>query len=386
MTALQPRLCIVAAVPITFAAFMAPHVQTLSRKWHVTLVADADALEMAALCGPNVSFERVRISRHISFVRDIAALVALWRLFRRHRFDLVQSITPKAGLLAMMASRLAGVPIRVHWFTGQVWVTRKGAMRWLLKSLDCLLAVSATHLLADSQSQRTFLIEEGVVRGHEVNVLAHGSVNGVDLARFRPNASARTRIRTALGLADDVVMALFVGRFNRDKGVHELAAAFARAAAGCPLLYLVIVGPDEGQLREVAEAILGEARSRAHFVEYTAEPEAYMAAADFLLLPSYREGFGSVVIEAAACGLPAVATRIYGLVDAIADGESGLLVPVRDVDALTTAMVQLSSDHDGRVEMGRRARLRAERLFAQARLTAALQTFYENILATRGTA
>jgi glycosyltransferase involved in cell wall biosynthesis len=376
------EVCLVATVPYSLAVFMAPHIRSMTGTYRITLVANNCSEAVAELLGASVSFQPVRLSRGVSILADINALVGLWRLFRRKQFRIVQSITPKAGLLTMAAGRLAGVPFRVHWFTGQVWATKSGLSRRLLKTMDRLLVACSTHVLADSPSQSAFLVREGVVRPGQVLVLGQGSVSGVDTNRFKPNPSARSRIRTSVGIPDDAVVALFLGRLNRDKGLPELARAFATAAHECPELHLLVVGPDEDRMRELVITALGDARSRARFVDFTAEPEAHMAAADLFVLPSRREGFGSSVIEAAACEIPAIATTIYGLCDALVDGESGLLVPVGDVTALSAAIVRLATNSDLRRAMGKAARIRIERQFVQEHLTSALMRFYKELLAS----
>ncbi len=385
-------VCLLATVPYSLAVFMTPHIKALSRTNRVTLVANGRAdgkglgtsLSFQQL-GDAVSFHHVNISRGISMASDISTLVRLWKFFRDRRFHVVQSITPKAGLLSMLAARAARVPIRVHWFTGQVWATRRGFGRWVLKSMDRLTVLSSTHVLADSHSQRDFLEREGVVEPGKMLVLGQGSVCGVDTARFRPNAAARSRVRGAAGIPDAAVLALFLGRLNRDKGLPELSAAFVTAARASPNLHLIVVGPNEAQMRESFVESLGDLAGRAHFVDYTNEPEAYMAASDLFVLPSRREGFGSSVIEAAACEVPAIGTRIYGLSDAIADGESGILVPVGDVGALAAAMIGLATDDALRREMGRAARLRVEREFKEEHLTSALMRFYQDLATSEGT-
>ncbi len=375
-----PKICFIAAVPLSLTAFMAPHVGKLSRFCTIVLVASDEPVALAGLSGANVTFEPLTIRRAISPWHDLKALVGLFRTFRRHRFHGIQSITPKAGLLAMIAGRLVGVPVRIHWFTGQVWATRRGASRLLLKTLDRILAKCATHLLADSESQRAFLIAEGIVKPGDVSVLGSGSVCGVDTDRFRPDCDARARVRADLGIGGHAVVALFLGRLHRDKGVLELALAFAQVARQCPDLHLLFVGPDEGRARDAIVPVLRDVSSRTHFVEQTDAPESYMAAADMLVLPSHREGFGTTVIEAAACGLPAIGTRIYGLTDAIADGISGLLVSVGDVPALAAAIGRVATDDDLRRTMGRKARERVQREFQQADVAAAFVEFYAPLL------
>lgn len=376
----RPRtICIVAAVPISLTAFMAPHARAMAGTYRIMLVASSDAGVVPELCGPNVTFTRVDISRGISLAADMKALFKLIGLFRRHRFDLVQSITPKAGLLTMVAGRLARVPRRVHWFTGQVWATRTGAGRWLLKSMDRVLAACSTDLLADSSSQRAFLIREGIVGPTRVVVLGKGSTCGVDLRRFRPDPEVRARVRARLGIPNDAAVALYLGRLNRDKGIPELAAAFVASARACARLHLLVVGYDEEGIRSSLEHTLRAAPGRAHFVGPTAEPEAYMTAADFFVLPSHREGFPITVLEAAGCAIPSIGTCIYGLTDALIDGQTGILVPVRDVEALSAAMTRLAVDECVRRDMGTKARQRVERHFSQAKMTAALSSYYARL-------
>jgi glycosyltransferase involved in cell wall biosynthesis len=364
---------------MTLTAFMAPHIRVMSRSWAITLVATGTRDTMSDLCGPNVTFERVAINRRISIAADLVSLVNLWRLFRRHRFHAVLSISHKAGLLAMIAGRAAGVPVRVHWLTGQVWATRRGFVRWLLKSLDRVLVRCSTHLLADSASQRAFLIDQGVLRPGQVTVLGHGSVCGVDTSRFKPDPDLRREIRDRFGIPETAVTALFLGRLTRDKGLPELVSAFDRASAACPDLHLLVVGPDEEGLTTLIADRLARVRDRIHLEDHTPRPQAFMAAADFFVSPSHREGFGMTVIEAAACGIPAVATKIYGLSDAVEDGESGILIDVADVDALSAALTRLANDHGLRRKMGEAARRRVEAYFMQADLTEALRAFYARL-------
>lgn len=374
----QPqRMCIVTTIAMPMQVFMGPHIRELTRHFEITLVANGAADELANLLTPRVNFERVGIQRGISLPSDLRSLISLVRLFRRRRFAVVQSMMPKSGLLAMMAAALTGVPVRIHWFTGQVWANRKGAARLLLKTMDRVLAACATHLLTDSPSQRAFLIAEGVVRPNQIRVLGSGSVCGVDTARFRPDPLRRARIRAQFGIAESAVVSLYLGRLNRDKGIAVLAEAFAVAARDRPDLHLLLVGPDEEGMRGFVQGRLAAYAERVHFADFTTEPEAYFASADFFVLPSHREGFGSTVIESAACAVTAIGTRIYGLTDAIVHQETGLLVPVGDVSSLAAAISRLANDCSLRSSLGANALERVRRDFTQERLTAELIRFYE---------
>ncbi len=376
------KVCFVTAAPLTLRAFMRNHLLALSARYEISAVADFSPEDLSANWLPFARLHPVAIARPISPRADLHALLALVRLFRAERFDVVHSVSPKAGLLAMTAARLAGVPHRIHCFTGQVWATSKGPGRWLLKNADRVIAANSNYPLADSHSQREFLERERVVAKGAVSVLGLGSISGVDLERFHPDFNLRQSMRAQLGVPDTACLLLFLGRLNRDKGIYDLARAFARLSRDSGAVWLALVGPDEAGVETRFNALCGDALARVVRVGYTTVPEQYMAAADVFVLPSYREGFGSVVIEAAACGVPAVASRIYGLTDAVDEGETGLLHPPGDVAALHETLARLCADSGLRASLGEKARIRAGAHFSMACVTAELLAFYEKILGT----
>jgi glycosyltransferase involved in cell wall biosynthesis len=374
------KICFVTAAPLTLRAFMRNHLLRLSETYEVSAVADFKPDELETDWLPGVQLAAIPISRQIRPAADLRALIALYRHFRSGRFDVVHSVTPKAGLLAMTAARFAGIPHRIHCFTGQVWATRHGLGRTLLKGADRLIAANASHVLTDSHSQRDFLEDEGVIRKGRADVLGQGSISGVDLERFHPDDATRARIRDGLGIPHQACLLLFVGRLNPDKGVLDLARAFAQLAHNNGTVWLAMAGPDEARVGAQFEELCGEAINHVRRIDYTPAPEHYMAAADVFVLPSYREGFGSVVIEAAACGLPAVASRIYGLTDAVEEGSTGLLHPPGDVEAMHDHLQLLCADETHRRLMGEKARERAISNFSMESVTADLLDYYETIL------
>jgi glycosyltransferase involved in cell wall biosynthesis len=320
------------------------------------------------------------IERKISLRKDLVSLVTLWQFFRREKFDCVHSITPKAGLLSMVAARFAGIPLRLHTFTGQVWATETGRRKWLLKLLDKILARSATQVLADSFSQRQFLIENGVVRPQDITVLAEGSIAGVDVNRFKFSDEARTRIRQAFGIPANEIAFLFLGRLNRFKGIEDLLHAFAIAAKSNSNLHLIVAGPDEEKLAVAVDALASNTAGKVHRLEYVDFPEHYMSAADVFCLPSYREGFGAVLIEAAAVGIPVIASRIYGITDAVDEGKTGLLHTPGAVTEIADAMLLLASNNDLRTRMGAAGRARVIETFSETYVTQAFIEFYRAML------
>jgi len=380
MKGTKPRVCFVVATEITVTAFLLDQIRTAAKTHDVCVALNTRNNAFLAPYEINVEVVPVAIERKIKPLADLAALFALYRLFCARRFDLIHSVSPKAGLLAMLAGFLAGVPRRLHVFTGQVWVTRRGLSRFFLKSLDRLLAALATHLLADSPSQRDFLVAEGVVTAAKCTVLGKGSISGVNTARFQPDAAARDMVRLELAVPADGVLFLYLGRLNRDKGIADLAAAFANLCRSRDDIWLALVGPDEENMATLAQQLCGAHADRLRLVDYTNTPQRYMAAADVFCLPSYREGFGTVVIEAAACGVAAIASRIYGLTDAVIDAETGLLHAAGDVATIETMMARLAGDRALRQRLGAAARNRACADFAMPVLTSALLVFYAKML------
>lgn len=310
----------------------------------------------------------LHIPRSFNPLRDPLALLDLTRILRRGKFDIVHSTTPKAGLLAAIAGRLAGIPLRVHTFTGQPWVTLRGPMAQVARLADRVIGTLDTHCYADSASQRQFLIDSGVARPEKISVIGDGSIAGVDLTRFDPGrfpTAQREATRKALGISEQSRIVLFVGRVGVDKGVIEMLEAFHQALAAGIDTDLVLVGPFDppaGPENPVSVSPLLR-HPRIHHVGYTDTPEEYMAVADLLCLPSYREGFGTVVIEAAAMGVPTLGTDIYGLRDAVADGVTGVLVPPQDARTLAEKLLSLLTAPPELARLGQTARERAHKLF-----------------------
>ncbi len=373
------KICFVAAIELSIRVFMVEHLRRLSNEYNITVVVNTDNLDFLKPYDLDVKVFPVKILRRPSPASDLSALFRLYRFFRKEGFNAVHSITPKAGLLSMCAARLAGVPIRIHTFTGQVWATAKGMKRWFLKGMDKLIARCATHVLADSSSQRDFIVEEGIVLRDKSSVIGNGSICGVDSARFRPDPETRKIVREQLSIPEDSVLFLFLGRLTFDKGLLDLAGAFAKVCRAAENIHLLVAGPDEEGMKEKMLSLCSEHRDRIHFHDFTDTPERFMAAADVFCMPSYREGFGIVVIESGAAGIPSIGTRIYGVVDAIEDNVTGYLYEPGNVKELEEKMLKVINDPSARLEMGRRARERAIGLFSKDIVADAFLSFYRSL-------
>lgn len=376
----KPKICFVVSSPMTIVAFLAAHLRECSKYFDVHVVANSinrlflDALNL------DVTFHYVKIERKINPFSDLVALFNLVRCFNKESFDIVQSVTPKAGLLAMLAAFVSQIPIRVHIFTGQIWATKKGFWRFVLKLMDLMIAQSATYILVDSSSQKTFLLKENVIISSKTEVLGNGSISGVDIKKFRPNQIIKESIRKEYKIPDEDLVLLYLGRLNRDKGIIDLVKAFIQLSKNNSQIWLMLVGPDEENIEFQIQKINTFNQARIVRVGFTNNPEHFLASADVFCLPSYREGFGTSVIEAAACGVPSVASRIYGLTDAVVDGVTGLLHPPGKVEYIAAALNILIMDETLRHKMGRNARSRIESKFTQEVSTQALVIFYKQLL------
>ncbi len=364
--------------PSALRAFMADPIRRLARKYEVSVFCNFSADACENLFDATVTRVHIPFERKIRPWADLRCLFQLSSALRRGRFDSVHSIMPKTGLLAMAAGWLAGVPVRVHMFTGQVWVTRAGFWRMLLKSMDRLIAWFATDIYADSPSQRDFLVAEKVIRSGKV--LGDGSVNGVDCDRFKPDPAARAAVRAQLGIPQDAVVFGFLGRLNTDKGIGDLVEAFASSSVA-QSAHLLLVGPDEEGVEAMIRKKFPSMREKIYFAGSTDHPERYYPAFDVFCIPSYREGFGSSVIEAAACGVPALASRIYGLTDAVAEGVTGLMHAPHDVSEIRAGLETYAADSGMRQKISRAARQRVLDKFQTERLVEAMAHEYERLLA-----
>ena len=358
------RLCRIVTTPYTFVTLLPTQLQAIIEAGIDLTIVSSPGVELQTLTQTmpvhNVAISMVRQPHPLA---DVKSLIALVRFLRREKFDIVHSSTPKAGLLTAIAGWLVGTPARLHTYTGQVWVERQGPMRHFLRWTDWLIGRLNIHLYADSNSQRDLLIRERIVPQHKIRVIANGSISGVDLTRFDPHrhAASRAATRRQLHIPDSAVVIVFVGRVTKDKGINELIEAFRNLRLRHDNIWLLLVGPFEPENDPLAMKTMTEIKSNPciRAVGHIPQPEVYLAASDIFCLPSYREGFGSVVIEAGAMNLPTVATTVPGLVDAMVDGETGLLVAPKNINALVNALEEMITSPEMRQRLGQAARARA---------------------------
>ena len=371
-----------ATSPIAVKFHLENIIEHINEKYIVIVVTNLseDSHQYLKNFSKEVRFFDSKMKRKISIIHDIRTLILLFRFFRNEKISMFFSITPKAGLLGSLASFFMRVPIRVHTFTGQVWQTKKGFYKRLLMFLDRLIYLLCTKVLVDSPSQRQFLIENRIISFKDSLVLGNGSFCGVDINRFLPNRDSRTNIRKMMRVSDTDIIFLFVGRFDIDKGIIELIKAFSLLSDEIKNISLWLLGPSENANKYLDELITIKESEKIKILPYSQSPEKYMAAADIFCLPSYREGFGTVIIESAASGIPSIGTNIHGLIDSIVDGKTGLLVDPGDIKSLSESMFKLASNQELRIKMGRAARSRAKELYSQDLVVPRLGHFIDNEL------
>lgn len=322
----------------------------------------------------------VPMERHISPLKDLKSLWRLVRVFRRERPAMVHSMTPKAGLLSMMAAWICRVPVRLHTFTGLVFPTATGLTQKILVFTDRLTCACATHIVPEGEGVRNDLTSYRIT-AKPLKVLGHGNVRGIDLERFDPSLpevmDSAAKIRK-----EGVFTFIFIGRLVRDKGINELVSAFTELNREIPDTRLILVGEQESELDplspETMESISGCASIEAVGRQNDVRP--WLAASDALAFPSYREGFPNVVIEAGAMGLPSVVTDINGSREIVSHGVNGVIIPTRDRDALLTAMRNMIGQREDTAKMAAAARPMVAGRFEQSFVRKCLKDYYREIL------
>ena len=368
------RACTVSQ-SLVFVKKMLPE---LMREYEVVLLSSPGEELEEAKAQYGVKTIAVPMERHISVLKDFVSLCRLIKIFLRERPQMVHSMTPKAGMLCMLAGWLTRVPVRVHTFTGLVFPTSTGMKRRILMFTDWLTCACATHVIPEGEGVKADLLNNGITK-KPLQVLGYGNVMGVDLSYYSRLRVSGERLRVK-----DEFIFLFVGRIVRDKGINELVKAFLRLHNHHPNTKLYLVGPYEDSLdpisSETRQAISQNNGIDAVGAKRGDELLAYYAAADCFVFPSYREGFPNTVLEAGAMELPSIVTDINGSREIIIEGKNGVIVPPKDEQALFEAMKERLENTEKRKEMAANARPLIAQRFEASFVRACLYDFYRRIL------
>jgi glycosyltransferase involved in cell wall biosynthesis len=349
-------LVVQTTVPVTVDSFFKGQLKWLSERGvdvHVVSSPGAALAHVAEREG--ICVHEVPMKRRVTPFADIGALFRLVALYRRLRPDVVHGFTPKGGLLAMIAARIAAVPVRVYTILGLVHTGRTGLQKHLMCLTERLSCRLANRVYCECSSILELAVREQITPARKASVLPAWNFNSIAdiLDRSRKRSEYRQRVLTSLGIIGPALVIGFVGRIVPDKGIAELVHTHQILVREFPSLRLLLVGsPEKEQPLNRSVWRYLDSTPQVHCVGFQADPVPYLAAMDVLLLPSYREGLPTVPLEAAAMGLPVVTTDIPGCVDALMAGETGFIVPAHDSAALTDATRTMLASQELRVRMG----------------------------------
>ena len=322
----------------------------LKNNYEVIAVSGSDKHLEAVALREQVQTIAIEMQRSISPLKDLKSLWHLYCFFKKEKPLIVHSITPKAGLLTMLAAYFAGVPLRMHTFTGLIFPTKKGFLQHLLIFMDRLLCFCATNVYPEGKGVKKDLIAYRIT-SKPLKVLANGNVNGIDSDYFNPMLFPETEqqiLKTNIGITPEDFVFVFVGRLVGDKGINELIHAFKKIILEKENVKLILVGSFEVKLDPLHPDTLIEIKQNPSIlsVGFQSDVRPYLAIANTLVFPSYREGFPNVVMQAGAMGLPSIVTNINGCNEIIIEGENGIIIPVKDAIAVQQAMMKMMKEKE----------------------------------------
>ena len=348
--------------------------------FRVTLVSSPGELLKRTALSESVESIEIPMRRRIAPIADLVSLFRLWRLLRNLKPDIVEFGTPKAGLLGTLAARFCGVPRRIYLLRGLKLEATTGLKRRVLLAAERLAASSAHIVICNSESLRARALALGVAPAAKLYLLGGGSSRGVDMDVYSPGKSD---VRERYGLPHDAPVVGFVGRLTRDKGLPELVEAFDAILQAEPKAHLLLVG-----WFDASEDMLGndvrrriECHPRIHLTGFVEGTAAFYRAMDVMVLPTWREGFPNVVLEAGSTGIPVITTMSTGSRDSVVPEVTGLLIPPGYPEAITEAVVKLLRDPELRQRMGQAARAWVQKHYINERVLGLTAAYYKELLA-----
>ncbi|MEO8582596.1 MAG: glycosyltransferase family 4 protein [Flavitalea sp.] len=355
------KLFRVTTVPVSIYLLLKNQLRFMSDYFDVTAVSSEGIMLQKVASREGVSTIPVNMTRKISPLRDLISLYKLFYLFKKERPEIVHTLSPKAGLLGMMAAKLAGVPIRMHSVAGLPLLETLGVKRVLLDAMEKLTCSCATRVYSNSFKLRSVILKNKYCKENKLTVIGNGSTNGIDTAHFDPslfNASSKKNMRTSLNIGSDDIVFCFVGRIVKPKGIVELLKAFTLLSEINSNVRLLFVGPFDADKDSLDPETISEITSHSciRWVGFQEDVRPYLSVSDVFVFPSHREGFPNVVMQACAMQLPCIVTDINGSNELIEHGINGLIVQVKDDKSLYDAMQQLVTENSLRISMAMNSR------------------------------
>lgn len=367
-------------IPLSLKAFIDDAVVEMKDRYDVTLVSSPGE-EMDYMHNTyGVKTIAVPMERRISLAKDIKSLWAMIKVIKKEKPYMIHSMTPKAGLLCMIAGWLCRVPLRVHTFTGLIWPTEVGTKRKILMLFDKILCACATHVIPEGEGVMSDL--QHYITKKSMKVLGHGNVKGIDTKHWKITPELKADSLNIKG--HGTFNFLFVGRLVGDKGINELVESFCRLMDKTPNVRLFLVGPTEDDIDPLKQETWDRIKAFPSIVKvgpvWGDEILKYYIASDCFVFPSYREGFPNSPIEAGAMGLPSIVTDINGSREIVIDGINGVVIPSKDANALYKAMLDMVENKEARERMAKNARPMIQSRFEQSYIRKCLLDFYDEIM------
>lgn len=364
---------------ISLNSLLKGQLRFLSKEFEIVGVASDTGVLQTVSDREGIRVVNMPMHREISLLNDLKSLIALIRLFRQERPDIVHANTPKASLLGMIAAMICCIPHRLYTVTGLRFETSTGMMRLILKTMERITCICATKVIPEGDGVKNVLIREKITR-KPMTKIHNGNINGVDLEWYDRTEDVMHQIMQIRGGITEFRF-IFVGRIVKDKGICELIDAFARLCDTRNDVKLILVGCFEDNLDPLPEAtkMIISNNNQIDFVGYQSDVRPYLASSDVLVLPSYREGFPNVLLQAGAMGLPVIVTDVNGSDEVIEQGINGIIIPKYDTEAAYNAMTAMVDNREYTAQMANVTRKMVADKFDQRDVWAAISEMYKSL-------
>lgn len=399
---MRNKLIRITTIPLSLNVLLKGQLRYMSSYFEVVGVSSSGKEADEVQKREGIRVETVEMTRKITPFQDLVSLWKLYQLFKKEKPEIVHSHTPKAGLLGMMAAKLAGIPIRMHTVAGMPLMEASGIKRIVLDVVEKCTYRFATHVYPNSKGLYEFIEQEKFTSKSKLKMIGQGSSNGIDTSYFSPDQISEKEkidLKKELGIHADEFVFVFVGRLVKDKGINELVAAFSKLSSeysgqnSAPSIQdktqprafgakLVLVGPFESELDPLAAETLNVIKKNPQIITvgFQQDVRPYFAISDVLVFPSYREGFPNVVMQAGAMGLPSIVTDINGCNEIILENQNGVIIPVKNSRALEESMIAFLENPEFTERLAANARNMIVNRFEQKQVWEKLEEEYRNLL------
>lgn len=345
----ENKLIRITTVPLSLDLLLSGQLNYMKDFYQVTAVSSEDEYLKKIGIKESIKTFPIEMSRKITPIQDLVAVVKLFLFLKKENPLIVHSHTPKAGLVTMIASKCAGIPIRLHTVAGLPLMETKGLKRSILKSVEKLTYSCATMVYPNSKGLYDFIVANKFTEHGKLKIIGNGSSNGINTKHFSPeqvSQSEQENLKTALGIEAEDFVFVFVGRLVGDKGINEVVQAFKKLINQNSKVKLILVGMEERDLDPLEQWTQEEINSNKNilFVGYQDDIRPYLVISKALVFASYREGFPNVVLQAGAMGLPSIVSNINGCNEIIVDGKNGIIIPVKNSEAIEKAVLRMMNE------------------------------------------